>query len=151
MIIFLGTVWGLRRKNKNIGGGGEYCKEYVIKWLLKIFVGCYYLSCVLASFLRIVSTRKNKRGSHTTLQTDFIISNVRGWQFFDFDTPVYYHVVLTTKWWKPQKKNATFHTFDGCKKFLVSCLTSCRHSKVVLHPGELLEKIWGQHNKIKTR
>ena len=28
-----------------------------------------------------VSTRRNKRGSHTTLQTDFIISNVRGLDF----------------------------------------------------------------------
>ena len=55
----------------------------------------------------------------------------------------YYHVVLTLKWWKPPK-NATFHTFDGCKKFLVGCLTSWLVSKVALHPRELLEKIWGQ-------
>ena len=89
---------------------------------------CYYLSCVLASFLEIISKRRNKRESHTTLQTDYFISNVRRWQFFDFDTLVYYRVVLTTKWWKPPK-NATFHTFDGCKKFLVGCLTSCRRSE----------------------
>ena len=118
--------------------------------LQKVFVGCYHLSCVLASFLGIMTKRRNKRGSHTTLQTDYIISNVRRWRFFDFDTPVYYHVVLITKWWKPLK-NATFHTFDGCKKFLVGCLASVLLSKVALHPRELPEKIWGQYNKIKTR
>ena len=118
--------------------------------LQKYFVRCYHLSCVLASFLGIISKRRNKRESHTTLQTDYFISNVRRWQFFDFDTLVYYRVVLTTKWWKPPK-NATFHTFDGCKKFLVGCLTSWLVSKVALHPREPPEKFWGQYNKIKTR
>ena len=47
--------------------------------------------CVLASFLGIISTRRNKRESHTTLQTHFITSNIRRWRFFDFDTPVYYY------------------------------------------------------------
>ena len=32
-----------------------------------------------------------------TLQKDFTIPNVRRWQFFDFDTPAYYPIVLTTK------------------------------------------------------
>ena len=52
---------------------------------------------MLASFLGIISKRRNKRESHTTLQTDYFISNVRRWQFFDFDTPAYYQIVLTTK------------------------------------------------------
>ena len=65
--------------------------------LQKIFVGCYYLSCVLASFLRIISKRRKNRGCHTTLQKDFTIPNVRRWQFFDCDTPKYYQIVVTTK------------------------------------------------------
>ena len=32
-----------------------------------------------------------------TLQKDFTIPNVRRWQFFDFDTPAYYQIALTTK------------------------------------------------------
>ena len=31
------------------------------------------------------------------LEKDFTIPNVRRWQFFDFDTPSYYQIVLTTK------------------------------------------------------
>ena len=54
------------------------------------------------------------------------------------------------KWWKPLK-NATFHTFDGCKKFLVGCLVPGNVSKVAPHPREHPEKIWDQYNKIKTR
>ena len=60
--------------------------------LQKFFVGCYYLSCVLASFLRIISKRRNTRGCHTTCQKDFTIPNIRRWHFFDFDTPAYYHM-----------------------------------------------------------
>ena len=52
---------------------------------------------MFASFLRIISKRRNKRGCHTTLEKDFTIPNVRRWQFFDFDTPAYYPIVLTTK------------------------------------------------------
>ena len=65
--------------------------------LQKSFVGCDHLSCVFASFLRIISKRRNKRGCHTTLEKDFTIPNVRRWQFFDFDTPAYSQIVLTTK------------------------------------------------------
>ena len=57
---------------------------------------------------------------------------------------------MITKWWKPLK-NATFHTFDGCKKILVGCLASWLVSKVALHPREVPEKIWGQYNKSKSR
>merc|ERR1712015_177496 len=70
---------------------------YVLEWSLKFFLGCYYLSYELASFLRIISKSRNKRGCHTTLQQDFTIPNVRRWPFFDFDTPLYCHFVLTTK------------------------------------------------------
>ena len=31
------------------------------------------------------------------LEKYFTIPNVRRWQFFDFDTPAYYPIVLTTK------------------------------------------------------
>ena len=65
--------------------------------LQKSFVRCYHLSCVLASFLRIISKRRNRRGCHTTLQKYFTIPNVRRWQFFDCDTPKYYQIVVTTK------------------------------------------------------
>ena len=75
--------------------------------LQKCFVGCYHLSCVLASFLGIISKRRNKRESHTTLQTDYFISNVRRWQFFNFDTP---SKVKSTEW--------DFGPFKNC--FLVT-------------------------------
>ena len=65
--------------------------------LQKSFIGCCHLSCVLSSFFRIISKRRNRRGCHTTLQKYFTIPNVRRWQFFDFDTPTYYQIVLTTK------------------------------------------------------
>ena len=50
----------------------------------KLFVGCYHLSRVLASFLRIISKRRNNRKGHTTLQKDFPIPNIRKWKFINF-------------------------------------------------------------------
>ena len=55
---------------------------------------------------------------------------------------------IITKWWKPLK-NATFHTFDGCKKFWVGCLVPVLLSKVALHPRELPEKIWVNTTKLR--
>ena len=85
-------------------------KEYVLERSPKIFVGCYHLSCVLASFLGIISIRRNQMGSQTTFQTDFIISNVRRWQFFDFDTPL---KVKSTEWDFGSLKNC-FLVTKGC-------------------------------------
>ena len=49
--------------------------------------GIQHPTCVLASFLRIISIYWNKREHHTTLQSDFTIQNVSWWWFFSFDTP----------------------------------------------------------------
>ena len=68
-----------------------------MRGLQKFFVGCYYLSCVIASFLRIIYKRRKKRECHTTLSKDFTIPNVRRWQCFDCDAPKYYQIVVTTK------------------------------------------------------
>ena len=53
----------------------------------KFSVGIQYPTCVLASFLRIISICWNKREHHTTLQSYFTIQNVSWWWFFSFDTP----------------------------------------------------------------
>ena len=44
-------------------------------------------SCVFASFLTIISIRRNKREHRTTLQSRFIVPNVSSYTFFRFRTP----------------------------------------------------------------
>ena len=78
----------------------------------KFSVGIQYPTCVLASFLRIISICWNKREHHTTSQSDFTIQNVSWWWFFSFDTPSKVKVVYTIS--KPPKKLL----FDGCDTWL---------------------------------
>ena len=52
----------------------------------KISIGPHYPTCVLVSFLRIISIRQSKRGGRTTSQSDFTNPNVRRWSFFGFHT-----------------------------------------------------------------
>ena len=73
-------------------------KIYVLEWSPKKFVATYHLSGVLASFLRTISKRRNKRECHTTLEKDFTLQKPRRWQFLEFDTRGYYHVRLSHKW-----------------------------------------------------
>ena len=61
-------------------------------WALELKCARKFLKCfaatmfVLASFPRIISIRRNKRGSRTTPQSVFIAANVRSQWFLEIDT-----------------------------------------------------------------
>ena len=53
----------------------------------KLFLRHYYIVCVLASFVMIISIEQNKRCDRTTLISHSTISNIILWWFWEFDAP----------------------------------------------------------------
>ena len=125
-----------------------WLRSMCLSGLQKFFVGCYpFHVCLQASLGSYLNAETNGEAIRHFKQ--IISSQTSGDGNFLILILPCSTTHVTIKWWK-HPKNATFHTFDGCKKFLVGCLTSWLRLKVALHPRELPEKIWGQYNKIKT-